>query len=177
MWHNKSLATELEETINRTSSQSYHMSSSSIDSLSLRLKRQEHIIVKAQRLLRDANGSLWDAEKQVSRRSEAVSSQNEGLRRANATLTSVKLYLSTKYCPQASKAALVPLESPLNYLRNIIKTYEEELCTCEEALRDLCLFVPTGEVDIDRKQKLIARSLLDSTEETLRLSKTKYTSP
>ena len=176
MWQIKSVATELEETINRTTTQSYHMSTSSIDSLSLRLARQEQFIVKAQHLLRDANGFLWDKEKQVSYRSQEVSAQNEGLRRASATLTSVKLYLSTKYCPQTSKAALVSLDSPLNYLRNIIETYEEELCTCEEALRDLHLFVPTGEVDIDRKQKFIACSLLDSTEETLRLSKTKYAS-
>jgi hypothetical protein len=57
-------------------------------------------------------------------------------------------------------------ESPLDYLKSVARSYEEELRACESTLGNLFLVIPAGEVDL-AKQDFTLYSLLSAFEQAL----------
>ena len=148
---------ELDSVISKTTAQANALRSTlrrgvDVASEAAKLNRS---VRDAQRLLAFAGKSLKLKETQLQRQGETCLSLCQATKRAKVTIENICSYTISRRSSQNSKISFVLHESPSEYLKSIVQTYEEELVYCETVLNDMqCAMLPS-ETEVKKQESTV----------------------
>ena len=124
-------------------------------------------------LLNLATANLRKKENELITLQDPCSSQSSGAQKARASLECVMAYTSSRKGPVGSKLTK-DAERPLEYLREVARQYEQEICLCETTLEQLLTRQNANGVGNMNQGKAL-RYLIAATSQSLSSSKLRST--